>query len=64
VDIANNNNLPGWLQRNPTDIITMHLGTNDITYGKTTAQIITAFGKLVDQMRASNPKMRIIVSSY
>ena len=62
VNIANANQLVGWLQSNPADIVTMHLGTNDINGGRSTTDITTAFSKLVDQMRASNPKMRIIVS--
>jgi cellulase/cellobiase CelA1 len=41
----------------------MHLGTNDL-WGDTipTTQIINAYSKLVDQMRASNPNMKIIVA--
>jgi lysophospholipase L1-like esterase len=30
VDIADKKQLVGWLQKNPADVITMHLGTNDI----------------------------------
>jgi hypothetical protein len=28
IDIANKNQLDGWLKTNPADVITMHLGTN------------------------------------
>lgn len=63
-NIANQNQLVGWLNQNPADIITMHLGTNDIFQAQhKTPETIAAFSKLVDQMRASNPVMRIIVSS-
>ncbi|EHL01423.1 SGNH hydrolase [Glarea lozoyensis ATCC 20868] len=62
INIANNKQLVGWLQKNPADIITMHLGTNDISQGKPTADILTAFSKLIDVMRASNPTMKIIVA--
>ena len=63
VDIAAKNQLVDWLKKNPADIVTMHLGTNDIFRGNRKPQeILTALGKLVDQMRASNPVMRIIVS--
>lgn len=52
----------GWLQRNPADVITMHLGTNDVVRQDTTVdQIIAAFTKMVQQMRDSNPKIKIIV---
>lgn len=62
-DIAARNQLVGWLDKNPADIVTMHLGTNDIFRGnRPTAEILAALGKLVDQMRDSNPAMRIIVS--
>jgi lysophospholipase L1-like esterase len=61
-NIANQNQLVDWLRENPTDIITMHLGTNDIFLGnRRTPDILAAYTKLVDQMRASNAKMRIIV---
>ncbi|KAF2834850.1 carbohydrate esterase family 3 protein [Patellaria atrata CBS 101060] len=63
INIANQNQLVGWLQRNPADLITMHLGTNDIVQqNKPVNDIITAFTKLVGQMRASNPNMKIIVA--
>jgi lysophospholipase L1-like esterase len=61
INIANQNQLVGWLTSNPADIITMNLGTNDIAQGKSTADILKAFSTLVDQMRTSNPKMKIIV---
>lgn len=62
VNIANQNLLPPWLSTAQPDVVTVHLGTNDIVHNVTTSNIITAFGKLVDQMRASNPRMVIIVA--
>ena len=62
VNIANQNQLPGWLSATNPDIVMMHLGTNDIWGARSTSAIITAFGKLVDQMRANNPNMKIIVA--
>ena len=65
VDIANRNQLVGWLAKNPADVVTMHLGTNDIIRGSGKASdILGAQGKLIDQMRASNPGMRIIVRFF
>jgi hypothetical protein len=62
IDIANKKQLVGWLKTNTPDIITMHLGTNDIVQqSKGTTDIIAAFTTLVDQMRAANPHIRIIV---
>jgi lysophospholipase L1-like esterase len=63
IDIANKGQLDGWLRTNPADVITMHLGTNDIVQqNKAVGDIIAAFGKLVGSMRTANPKMKIIVS--
>ncbi|RYN19973.1 hypothetical protein AA0112_g10915 [Alternaria arborescens] len=63
IDIANKNQLDGWLKTNPADVITMHLGTNDIVQqNKAVTDIIAAFTKLVGTMRTSNPKMKIIVA--
>ncbi|KAH8890622.1 SGNH hydrolase, partial [Thozetella sp. PMI_491] len=62
INIANNKQLVGWLQKNPADVITMHLGTNDIVQqSKPTDQIIAAFTTLVGVMRDSNPKMKIVI---
>ncbi|KAL9095002.1 MAG: hypothetical protein Q9165_002604 [Trypethelium subeluteriae] len=63
VNIASQNQLVGWLQQNPADVITMHLGTNDIALGaQSTGNILSAYTTLVGQMRASNPNMKIIVA--
>jgi lysophospholipase L1-like esterase len=60
--IADGNQLPPWLTATRPDIVLMHLGTNDVWNNVATASILTAFSKLVDQMRASNPNMRILVA--
>lgn len=62
INIANSKQLVGWLKQNPADVITMHLGTNDIVQqNKAVTDIIAAFTTLVGVMRDSNPKMKIIV---
>ena len=53
--------MPEWLKSNPAKIITMHLGTNDIRGGYGTKAILAAYSTLIDQMRASNAVMKIIV---
>ena len=40
----------------------MHLGTNDVWSNIPASTITTAFSKLVDQMRASKPTMKILVA--
>ncbi|KAK9389406.1 SGNH hydrolase-type esterase domain-containing protein [Lipomyces mesembrius] len=62
INIANNNDLVGWLSSAKPDIVLMHLGTNDIANNKQTLEIIAAFSTLVDQMRASKPTMTILVA--
>jgi hypothetical protein len=60
--IAKENQLVDWLRQNPADILTMHLSTVDIVLAnRKIAEIIAAYSTLLDQMRAINPAMRIIV---
>ncbi|CAK7231388.1 hypothetical protein SEUCBS140593_007908 [Sporothrix eucalyptigena] len=60
--IVAKNQLPGWLAQTHPDIVLMHLGTNDV-WNNAPPELITGnFSVLVDQMRASNPKMRILVA--
>ncbi|WP_213455909.1 GDSL-type esterase/lipase family protein [Rhizomonospora bruguierae] len=60
--MADQNQLPPWLSATRPDIVLMHLGTNDVWSGRSTETILVAFGKLVDQMRASNPSIRILLA--
>ncbi|TDB74226.1 cellulose binding domain-containing protein [Micromonospora sp. KC721] len=61
-NIANQNLLPGWLSATRPDVVIMHLGTNDVWSNIAPATILAAFSTLVDQMRASNPAMKILVA--
>lgn len=61
-DVANHNRLPGWLSATRPDIVLMHFGTNDVHSNVPPAAILGAYGKLVDQMRASNPDVKIIIA--
>ena len=61
-NIADQNMLPAWLSTTNPDIVMMHLGTNDVWSAKDPSVILTAFSKLVDQMRTANPSMKILVS--
>lgn len=60
--VADQNQLPGWLSATRPDIVMMHFGTNDVWSNRPTATILSAYGKLVDQMRASNPDTKILVA--
>ncbi|HZM75490.1 MAG TPA: cellulose binding domain-containing protein [Candidatus Limnocylindrales bacterium] len=61
-NVANQNQLPGWLSATRPDIVIMHFGTNDVWNNIAPATILAAFGTLVDQMRASNPSMKVLVA--
>ena len=61
-NIAAQNLLPGWLSATHPDIVIMHLGTNDVWSDIAPATILAAFSTLVDQMRADNPAMKILVA--
>jgi lysophospholipase L1-like esterase len=61
--IADQNQLPPWLAAARPDIVLMHLGTNDMWGGYIPLQNkLNAYTKLVTQMRANNPAMKIIVA--
>jgi lysophospholipase L1-like esterase len=60
--IVDQNLLPGWLSATHPDIVMMHLGTNDVWNARTPATILAAFSTLVDQMRAQNSNMKILVA--
>jgi lysophospholipase L1-like esterase len=61
-DVASQNQLPGWLSATRPDIVLMHFGTNDVWGNRSTSAILAAYDKLVDQMRASNPNMKVFVA--
>jgi Cellulose binding domain/GDSL-like Lipase/Acylhydrolase family len=61
--IADQNQLPPWLAAARPDIVLMHLGTNDMWGNfRPIDSVIAAYSKLVDQMRANNPDMKILVA--
>jgi lysophospholipase L1-like esterase len=61
-NVADQNQLVGWLSSTNPDIVLMHFGTNDCWSGRDNAVILAAFSKLVDQMRAHNANMKILVA--
>ncbi|AXI79013.1 cellulose binding domain-containing protein [Peterkaempfera bronchialis] len=60
--VADQNQLPGWLSATHPDIVVMHFGTNDVWSNRSPDQILAAYSTLVDQMRASNPNMKVLVA--
>lgn len=62
IDIANRADyLEKWLQDVRPDVVLMHLGTVDIVFGKAQADILAAFDRIVDMLRAKNPKVILVV---
>jgi lysophospholipase L1-like esterase len=61
-NMADQSQLPPWLSATSPDIVMMHLGTNDCWSNRATATILAAFTTLVNQMRANNPNMKILVA--
>ena len=61
-NIADQILLPPWLAATDPDIVLMHLGTNDVWNNRSPATILAAYGKMVDQMRAQNPRTTVLVA--
>ncbi|XVV17142.1 cellulose binding domain-containing protein [Actinoplanes sp. CA-131856] len=60
--VATQNQLVGWLSATDPDVVLMHFGTNDVWNNLSPTTILAAFTKLVSQMRAQNPAMKILVA--
>ncbi|KAK0620171.1 SGNH hydrolase-type esterase domain-containing protein [Immersiella caudata] len=60
--IVSRRELPGWLERSKPDLVMMHLGTNDVWNNKSPAEILGAFGTMVDWMRDSKKEVKILVA--
>ena len=61
-NIANQDLLVGWLAATRPDVVMMHLGTNDVWSNLSNDTILAAFTRMVGQMRASKPTMKILVA--
>jgi lysophospholipase L1-like esterase len=61
-NVANQNLLVDWLAATHPDVVMMHFGTNDVWSNLSPDTILAAFTTLVGQMRASNPRMKILVA--
>ncbi|MEZ3180872.1 cellulose binding domain-containing protein [Streptomyces pimonensis] len=61
-DVADRDLLPARLAATLPDIVVMHFGTNDVWSNVSPDRILTAYTRLVGQMRESNPDMRVLVA--
>ncbi|GGQ85389.1 GDSL-type esterase/lipase family protein [Streptomyces pilosus] len=60
--VAEQDLLPARLAATRPDIVVMHFGTNDVWSSVPPDRILAAYTELVAQMRASNPRMRVLVA--
>lgn len=60
--VARRGLLSEWLSETRPDIVLIHLGTNDVWNGRSNEEILAAFGTLIEQMRASNQWMTILIA--
>jgi hypothetical protein len=56
--------LVGWLSSTRPDVVMMHLGTNDVWNNQSPAQVLAAYGTMVDWMRESKRSMKILVRVF
>lgn len=54
--------IKSWLKAARPDVITVHLGTNDIAGKVSTEKILAAYTTLVEQARAVNPRVQLVVA--
>ena len=54
--------LRGWIQTNTPDLVLMHLGTNDCWNSIAPATILNAYATVVDELRARNPNVWVLVA--
>jgi lysophospholipase L1-like esterase len=60
--VADQNQVVAWLAATHPDVVLMHFGTNDVWSNRSTATILAAYTRLVEQMRAGNPRMKVLVA--
>lgn len=60
IDVADHY-VEGWLASSKPDIVQIMLGTNDVSQGRATSDIINSYTRMTDLIRESNPRAKIIV---
>ena len=54
--------LRGWIQTNTPDLVLLHFGTNDCWNSVAPGNVLTAYGVVVDELRAKNPNVWVLVA--
>lgn len=55
--------LPAWLRDYTPDIVLLMIGSNDIYRGDQPSQVVSEIGVLIDQLRADNPNVTVLLGS-
>ncbi|CAB5111325.1 hypothetical protein D3OALGA1CA_5751 [Olavius algarvensis associated proteobacterium Delta 3] len=55
-------NVEGWLDQNPADIILLHIGTNDILAGQQPAFIIAEIDGILDNIYLFTPQAQVVLA--
>lgn len=63
INVANHY-LEGWLASSKPDIVQIMLGTKDVSLGRPTSDIIDSYTKIIDLIRGSNPRVKILVCDH
>lgn len=63
INVANHY-LEGWLASSKPDIVQIMLGSKDVSLGRPTSDIIDSYTKIIDLIRASNPRAKILVCDH
>ncbi len=55
--------IDGWAQQAAPDVVLIHLGTNDLRMGKSPRQTTRDVLRIIDRLRAHNPRVHVLVAS-
>jgi len=51
-----------WLQRHYSDVVLLHIGTNDLIQGKTPEHVVVQIERMISILRTQNPNVAILVA--
>jgi lysophospholipase L1-like esterase len=60
--VSSEEDLSTWFDANPTDVVMMNFGTNDLSNAISETEIIKAYTKALTKLRSINPKVHLMVA--
>jgi lysophospholipase L1-like esterase len=54
--------IDGWMRISEPDIVLIHLGNNDLTYGQSLESTIEELRQLIQRIRAVNPRVKLLIA--